>query len=59
MILLFLDCEDDVLIARFSETRRRHPLAPAEDPETGIARERDVLEEVRERADAVIDTTEP
>lgn len=57
IVLLFLECEDEVLISRFSETRRRHPLAPAEDPATGIARERDVLEAVRVLADAVIDTT--
>ena len=56
--LLFLDCADEVLLARFSQTRRRHPLAPAEDAATGIARERDILEELRARADAVIDTTE-
>src|SRR5690606_28015278 len=56
-MLLFLDCSDEVLLARFSQTRRRHPLAPAEDPGTGIARERDVLAEVREQADVVIDTT--
>ena len=56
--LLFLDCSDDVLLSRFNQTRRRHPLAPAEDPSTGIARERDVLRDVREHADAVIDTTE-
>ena len=56
-ILVFLDCDDDVLLSRFSQTRRRHPLAPAEDPATGIERERDVLAEVRENADAVIDTT--
>ncbi|MEL7154888.1 MAG: RNase adapter RapZ [Pseudomonadota bacterium] len=56
-ILVFLDCDDDVLLSRFSQTRRRHPLAPAEDPATGIQRERDVLAEVRENADAVIDTT--
>ncbi len=56
--LLFLDCSNAALLARFSQTRRRHPLAPAEDVATGIARERDLLEEVREQADAVIDTTE-
>lgn len=56
-VLVFLECADEVLLARFSQTRRRHPLAPAEDPATGIARERDVLAEVREHADAVIDTT--
>lgn len=55
--LLFLDCSDRVLLARFNQTRRRHPLAPAEDPATGIARERDILAEVREQADAVIDTS--
>ena len=57
IVVLYLDCSDEVLVARFSETRRRHPLAPAEDPATGITRERDVLEAVREIADAVIDTT--
>ncbi|MEL6217487.1 MAG: RNase adapter RapZ [Pseudomonadota bacterium] len=56
-MLLYLDCADEMLIARFSETRRRHPLAPEEDPATGVARERAILEEVRARADAVIDTT--
>jgi UPF0042 nucleotide-binding protein len=56
--LVFLDCANDVLISRFNQTRRRHPLAPAEDAATGIIRERDVLEPVMDRADAVIDTTE-
>ena len=55
--LVYLDSSDAVLIARFSETRRRHPLAPAEDPATGIARERDLLAGVREAADVVIDTS--
>ncbi|GMG84815.1 RNase adapter RapZ [Paralimibaculum aggregatum] len=57
-LLVFLDCADEVLIARFSQTRRRHPLAPAEDAATGVARERAILEEVRGRADVVIDTTD-
>ncbi|MGF1444781.1 MAG: RNase adapter RapZ [Pikeienuella sp.] len=56
-LLVFLDCADEMLIARFNQTRRRHPLAPAEDPATGVARERAILEEVRARADMVIDTT--
>lgn len=56
--LVYLDCSDEMLLARFSQTRRRHPLAPADDPATGIARERDVLAEVREVADVVIDTTD-
>ncbi|MEL6577656.1 MAG: RNase adapter RapZ [Pseudomonadota bacterium] len=55
-ILLYLDCSDAVLARRFSETRRRHPLAPAEDVETGIARERDLLAEIRAEADMLIET---
>ena len=43
MTVLYLDCRPDVLLRRYSETRRRHPLAPAENPETGIARELDLL----------------
>jgi len=56
-MLVFLDCDDNELLSRFNQTRRRHPLAPAEDAATGVARERDVLAALRERADAVIDTT--
>ncbi|MEM7177489.1 MAG: RNase adapter RapZ [Pseudomonadota bacterium] len=56
-IMVFLDCADERLLARFSETRRRHPLAPEEDPATGITRERDLLMPLRDHADAVIDTT--
>ncbi|MEM1159576.1 MAG: RNase adapter RapZ [Pseudomonadota bacterium] len=56
-LLVFLDCSDEALTHRFSQTRRRHPLAPAEDPATGILREREILEPIRERADVVIDTT--
>ena len=57
VMLLFLDCSDEVLTRRFSETRRRHPLAPAEDVGTGIARERDILREIRAEADMLIDTS--
>lgn len=56
--LLYLDCRPDVLSRRFSETRRRHPLAPAETPEDGIAREFDLLGPIRERADVLVDTSE-
>ncbi|MEM1343738.1 MAG: RNase adapter RapZ [Pseudomonadota bacterium] len=56
-LLVFLDCADAVLLTRFSQTRRRHPLAPQEDPASGIARERDILQEIRGRADVVLDTT--
>ena len=56
-LLVFLDCGDEALMTRFNQTRRRHPLAPEEDVATGVARERDLLSEVRGRADLVIDTT--
>lgn len=56
--LLYLDCRPDVLIRRYSETRRRHPLAPAESPNVGIAREMELLVPVRERADHLIDTSD-
>lgn len=56
--LLYLDARADVLHRRFSETRRRHPLAPAEDPGVGIARELDLLGPIRVRADILIDTSE-
>jgi len=56
--VLFLDASAEVLQRRFSETRRRHPLAPAETPEHGIAREADLLAPIRSHADIVIDTSE-
>ncbi|CTQ31937.1 RNase adapter RapZ [Jannaschia rubra] len=55
--LLYLDCDRDTLLARFSETRRRHPLAPVEDTETGIDRELSIIGPVADQADVVIDTT--
>lgn len=55
--LLFLDCADDTLLRRFSETRRRHPLAPADRPAEGITREKQLLGPIRARADVLIDTT--
>lgn len=57
-VLIFLDCDDAALQARFSQTRRRHPLAPEEDVVAGIARERAILADVRARADMVIDTSD-
>src|SRR6478609_9123808 len=51
--VLFLDADDDVLVRRFSETRRRHPLA-GEDLREGIVRERDLLRGLREEAGAVM-----
>ena len=56
--VLYLDCAPAVLIQRFSETRRRHPLAPAETPAQGVEREIDLLAPIRVRADHLIDTTD-
>ena len=56
--LVYLDCRPDVLLRRFSETRRKHPLAPAEAPEVGIDREIDLMRPVRARADILIDTSD-
>ncbi|QBF30038.1 RNase adapter RapZ [Thalassococcus sp. S3] len=58
LTVLYLDCRTDVLLRRFSETRRRHPLAPAESPERGVDRELDLLAPIRARADSLIDTSE-
>lgn len=58
LTVLFLDCRAEVLLRRFSETRRRHPLAPSENPEAGVARELDLLAPIRDRADILIDTSE-
>ncbi|WP_407494612.1 RNase adapter RapZ [Pseudooceanicola sp. MF1-13] len=56
--VLYLDCSPEVLVNRYSETRRRHPMAPAETPRDGIAIELDLLAPIRARADVLIDTTE-
>ena len=56
--VLYLDCAPGDLIRRYSETRRRHPLAPSEAPDLGIAREIDLLVPIRARADHLIDTTD-
>ena len=55
--VLYLDCSEDELVRRYSETRRRHPLAPADSPLTGILRERELLIPIRARADILIDST--
>ena len=55
--ILFMDADDNVLIKRYKETRRVHPLAPDGRVEDGIRMERKVLENIRKHADYVIDTT--
>lgn len=56
--LIYLDCGPAELIRRYSETRRRHPLAPMETPAEGIEREIDLLAPIKVRADHLIDTSE-
>lgn len=55
--ILFMDATDEVLLKRFKESRRNHPLARGERISTGIMRERDLLKDVKRRADYIIDTT--
>jgi UPF0042 nucleotide-binding protein len=55
--LLFLEASEQTLVTRYKETRRRHPLAPQGSVAAGIAAERTRLEQLRSRADVVIDTT--
>ena len=55
--ILFLDASDQVLIKRFKESRRAHPLAPEGRLLRGIKEERRILEEIRRRADHIIDTS--
>lgn len=55
--VLFLDAEDETLLNRYKETRRRHPLAPSGSIADGIAAERAQLNALKARADVVIDTT--
>jgi UPF0042 nucleotide-binding protein len=54
---LFLDADEETLLTRYKETRRRHPLSPGGSVAAGIAEERSVLGPLREHADVVIDTT--
>jgi UPF0042 nucleotide-binding protein len=56
LTLLFLDCTDDVLIRRFKETRRRHPLDRGDGVAEAITRERGLLDDLRQRADWILDT---
>lgn len=55
--VLFLDSSDEALVRRYSETRRRHPLAGAEGVHEGIARERQALAALREHSEHVLDTS--
>ena len=56
--LLFIDCDDEVLRRRFTETRRRHPLADDRPVIDGIRHERALIDGLRGLADLTLDTTE-
>lgn len=56
--ILFLDAENEVLIKRYKETRRNHPLAGRERIESGIVQEREKLEFLKEKATYIIDTSQ-
>ena len=56
--LLYLDCRDEVLLRRYSETRRRHPFSQDGAPAVGIRRERDMLAPLIGESDSVIDTSD-
>lgn len=56
--LIFLECSDDKLIQRFSETRRHHPLSERGSVAEGIKLERDMLKEMKLQADRIIDSSE-
>jgi UPF0042 nucleotide-binding protein len=55
--LLFVDCEEEVLCRRYTETRRRHPLTQGRPLRDGITAERRLVAPLRDRADLVVDTT--
>lgn len=55
--ILFLDAEDAVLIKRYKETRRNHPLSGMERIQAGITKERREISFLKEKADYIIDTT--
>ena len=55
--ILFLDASNDVLVKRYKETRRAHPLAGPNRVDQGIARERKEMEVLRKRASWLVDTS--
>ena len=56
--VLFVECDDEVLRRRYTETRRRHPLADDRPVIDGIRHERNLIQRLRDRADVVIDTSD-
>ncbi len=56
--ILFMDASDRVLVKRYKESRRLHPLSQGDRVEDGIKRERDILAEVKKKADYIIDSSQ-
>ncbi len=56
--IIFLDADDETLVRRYKETRRRHPIAPDSTPLGAIVQERRMLEEIKGRAHHIIDTSD-
>jgi len=54
---IFLDCSDDAIVKRFSETRRQHPLGEGTSVLEGLSREREMLSSIKSNADRVLDTS--
>jgi UPF0042 nucleotide-binding protein len=55
--ILFMEASDSVILKRYKETRRMHPLSPQGRVEEGIKKEREILQSIKEKADYVIDTS--
>lgn len=55
--LVFLESSDEVLVKRYKETRRKHPLVESGRIEDGIKKEREILKEAKAKADFIIDTS--
>lgn len=56
--VLFLEASDDVLVRRYENTRRRHPMSGSDRVSEGIGRERPLLDELKSQADVVVDTSD-
>ena len=55
--ILFLEASDAVLLKRYKETRRLHPLSPEGRVEEGVQKEREILQGIKQKADYIIDTS--
>lgn len=55
--ILYLEASDSTLIRRYNETRRTHPLAEGGSVSSGLKKEREMLQELRDQADYIIDTS--